>query len=233
MAEWEIWRQDDNGNRYRVSGHGDRIEALSRVLTWDSGPVHKQTYWVAGPTEPVLRTNRDLYQRLVAEGRGMNAAGRTLDEFLRAWYRVSQPLAGTAELEPDTVAAMVVAAAGVEPSPIRPAWRTMSFDGIAEPVSYADFEAVVLSQIADLADFADEGPFDEYASLGVDAPRPPGVVRATDTRWYNVDPAGYLECGVAGWLGDWDSVSGRGVRPLGAVTWADLTELMICGQVYE
>ena len=62
----------------------------------------------------------------------------------------------------------------------------------------------MLSQIADLADFADQGPLDEYAYSGVNAPRPPDCVRATYWRWYNHDPQGYLECGMAGSLGGWD-----------------------------
>jgi hypothetical protein len=116
------------------------------------------------------------------------------------------------------------------------------------PASYADWEAIVLSQIADLADLADQGPLDEYAYFGVNAPRPEGCVRATGNRWYNFDPRGYLECGMAGSMGGWDDgirkpVPGPvlplgpepapGDRSLAAVSWADLAELARCGQEYE
>jgi hypothetical protein len=41
--------------------------------------------------------------------------------------------------------------------------------------------------------------------------------RATDSRWYNFDPATYLECGLAGTFGGWD----------------DLADFALCGQEYE
>lgn len=63
VATWEVWRQDDNGNRFRMNTSGDRIEALAQVLALQCGPVHKQIYWVEGPAGPVCRTNRDLYRR--------------------------------------------------------------------------------------------------------------------------------------------------------------------------
>ncbi|MFK3983864.1 hypothetical protein ACI2K4_26220 [Micromonospora sp. NPDC050397] len=207
---WTVWRQDDNGNRFRMSDHEDRIEALARVLTFEAGPVHKQTYWVSGPPGPTCRTNGDLYGRLVTQGRRMNASGRSLDEFLRAWWLVSRPLADRDRLDLDTLAVMITAAATVTPPPTRPGWRTGQFPGKEEPTSYADWEAIVLSQIADLADFADEGPLDQYAYGGVNAPRPPDRVRATYWRWYNHDPQSYLECGAAGSLGGWDDAADTG-----------------------
>ncbi len=250
MAAWEVWRQDDNGNRYLVGGYGDRVDALARVLALESGLVHKQTYWVAGPPGPVCATNRDLYVRLVGAGERMNSDGRGLEEFLRAWWLVSRPLSGRGRLDLDTVAAMVAAAATVQPPPLPAAWRTARFRVVDEPDGYPDWEAVVQSQVADLADFADQGPLDEYAAFGVDAPRPPGSVRATGDRWYNFDPRGYLECGMAGSLGGWDDADGLrravpgpvvpltpepdpGERAVDALSWADLAHLAICGQQYE
>lgn len=49
MTSWAVWRQDDNGNRYRMNTFDDRVEALARVLALEAGPAHKQTYWVQGP----------------------------------------------------------------------------------------------------------------------------------------------------------------------------------------
>jgi hypothetical protein len=250
VAEWEVWRQDDNGNRFRMSVYGDRVEALARVLALESGLVHKQTYWVAGPPGPVCVTNRDLYLRLVGEGERMNANGRSLAEFLRAWWLVSRPLSGRGRLDLDTVTAMVTAAATVQPPPLPAAWRSSWFRAVDEPACYADWEAVVQSQVADLADFADQGPLDEYAAFGVDAPRPAGCVRANGSRWYNFDPRGYLECGMAGSLGGWDEGDGvrkpvpgpvvplapepdPGERIVDALSWAVLAHLAICGQEYE
>jgi hypothetical protein len=250
VTRWEVWRQDDKGNRFRIDAVADRVAALARVLAFESGPVHKQTYWVEGPPGPVCRTGRDLYQRVVNEGERMTAAGRSLDEFLRAWWRVGQALPVEGSFDLDTVAAMVAAAAVVDPPPLSTTWRSARFQYVDEPVSHADWEAIVLSQIADLADFADHGPLDEHAYFGIDAPQPDGCVRATDSRWYNFDPRGYLECGMAGSLGGWDEddgirkpVSGPvvplipepppGEHPVAAVSWADLADLARCGQEYE
>lgn len=250
MGVWELWRQDDNGNQVRMGTSGDRVAALAQVLALDSGVPHKQTYWVDGPPGPVCRTNRDLYQRVVGEGQRMNKAGRSLDVFLRAWLLVGRPLACRGSLDLDTVAAMIVAAGTVDPPPLPASSRSASFSYRAEPATFADWEAVVLSQVADLADFADQGPLDKYAALGTDAPRAPGCVRATGARWYNFDPRAYLECGMAGSLGGWEEEDGLrrpvpgpvvplfdepepGERAVTALGWADLADLARCGQEYE
>ncbi|MGC4813211.1 hypothetical protein ACLQ29_22015 [Micromonospora sp. DT228] len=250
MAVWELWRQDDNGNRVQISAFADRIEALANALALESGVVHKQTYWVHGPSDPVCRTNRDLYRRLVREGEQMNAAGHSLDRFLRAWWQVSRPLSDQVRLDLDTVAAMVAAAGMVEPAPLRASWRSASFPYTHEPTTYAHWEAIVLSQIADLADFVDQGPLDKYAYFGVAAPRTAGCARALTTTWYNFDPNTYLECGAAGALGGWSEDDGirkplpgphaelvnerePGDQAIDFLGWDDLADLARCGQQYE
>jgi hypothetical protein len=45
---WTVWRQDDNGNRYEMSGHDTRAEADSVAASMEARG-HKQTYWVASP----------------------------------------------------------------------------------------------------------------------------------------------------------------------------------------
>jgi hypothetical protein len=241
-VEWEVREPEE---RRRISVHRDRVEALAVVL--GAAPGSRE---LTGPPGPVCVTNRDLYARLVEAGDDMNTAGRTLAEFLRSWWQVGRPMAGRTGLDLDTVAAMVTAAATAEPPPVFPEWRTSSYPLTSEPASYGDWEKVVLSQIADLADFADAGSLDRFAYFGVDAARPPDVVRATGARWYNFDPRGYLECGMAGSLGGWDESDGLrkpvpgpvvplkpepapGEHPLGVLSWADLAALAICGQTYE
>src|SRR3954468_10173763 len=96
----------------------DRVAALARVLAFESGQVHKQTYWVEGPSKPACSTNRELYQRVVNEGQRMTTAGRGLQEFLRAWWRVGTALPVEGPFDLDTVAAMIAAAATVEPPPL-------------------------------------------------------------------------------------------------------------------
>jgi hypothetical protein len=121
----------------------------------------------------------------------MQATGRTLGQFLRAWWSVGRLFADRERLEPDTVAAMVAASATVEPPPMRAAWRTTPYAFAPEPSSYSDWERIVLSQIADLADRADAGPVTPLAT----------------------EP--------------------DGAGALGALRWADLARLAVCGQAYE
>jgi hypothetical protein len=250
VTEWEVWREDDGGVRERLSVHHDRIGALATVLALNTDSASGWSCWSTGPPGPVCATNRDLYTWLVHVGNDMNAAGRSLSEFLRSWWSVSRTLAAQARLDLDRVAAMVTAAATIDPPALSPASCTTSRGFTPEPTSYDDWEQIVLSQIADLADLADAGPLDADAYFGTDIPRPTDVVRATGSRWYNFDPRGYLECGMAGSLGGWDETDGLrvtvpgpvisnapepkpGERLLNTLSWGDLANLAICGQVYE
>lgn len=45
-GRWELWREDDNGNRYLVSVHEDEAAAGARLAAFEAGVVHKQRYWV-------------------------------------------------------------------------------------------------------------------------------------------------------------------------------------------
>jgi hypothetical protein len=43
---FEVWRQDDNGNRFLVSRHSDRAAAEAAVTAIEVGVPHKQLYYV-------------------------------------------------------------------------------------------------------------------------------------------------------------------------------------------
>ena len=49
---WELWRQDDNGNRFLVSVHSDEASARGRMSALESGTVHKQHYWIKNLSIP-------------------------------------------------------------------------------------------------------------------------------------------------------------------------------------
>src|SRR5687767_104637 len=93
MADWEVWRQDDNGHRYLMTTYQDRVQALARLLVLESGHPHKQMYEVIGPRQPVVITNRDLYLRVLVLGDQLATTGRALLDFLCAMWTVSRPLA--------------------------------------------------------------------------------------------------------------------------------------------
>ena len=42
---FELWRQDDNGNRFLVGTFADRAVAEERLAEL-TRTVHKQTYWI-------------------------------------------------------------------------------------------------------------------------------------------------------------------------------------------
>ncbi|NUR61336.1 MAG: hypothetical protein HOV87_22145 [Catenulispora sp.] len=44
--EFELWRQDDNGNRFRVSRHPDRASAEAAMTAIEAGVQHKQLYFI-------------------------------------------------------------------------------------------------------------------------------------------------------------------------------------------
>ena len=43
---FELWRQDDNGNRFLVGTFADRTAAETRLQQLTRA-LHKQTYWIA------------------------------------------------------------------------------------------------------------------------------------------------------------------------------------------
>src|SRR5256885_14493162 len=117
MQGWDVMRQGDGGDQDRVSTHDTRVGALAQVLVMESGVPHKQSYWVAGPPGPAIRTNRDLYLHFLRLGRQAKAASWSLSAFLRGLWKVSAALNGRMTLEPDQVAAMYSAAATTSPPP--------------------------------------------------------------------------------------------------------------------
>ncbi len=52
---YELWRQDDNGNRFAMGRWPDRASAEARLAQLSRGH-HKQTYWITAvpevPKEP-------------------------------------------------------------------------------------------------------------------------------------------------------------------------------------
>lgn len=42
---FELWRQDDNGNRFLVGSYAERSAAEGRLAELSRVP-HKQTYWI-------------------------------------------------------------------------------------------------------------------------------------------------------------------------------------------
>lgn len=242
MADWEVWRTDDNGARFLVATHPDRIQAMAQTLVFESGHPHKQFYEVVGDRRPIVVTNRDLYVRLVQLGEALTADGRALLDYLCSLWAVSRPLAVHEQLDGDLLVAMLQAAALARPARPDPAWQVADFTVQGDYVGFGDFTKVLCTQIVDLLAF-DETPPGPYAALGVDAPARLDGGRATVGHWCNFDPATYLECAAAGSFGGWSAADGRRivlagergdeVEPLPPISWGDVGALLEYGQSYE
>jgi hypothetical protein len=250
MAGWEVWRQDDNGQRSLMAAYPDRVHALACVLVYQAGGGNefgypdKQRYEVLGPPGPVVVTNRDLYVRLLTLGEHLNDSSRALLDYLCALWAVSQPLAVDEELDGDQFAAMLTAAAAASPARPCPKWSVDDFTVDGPYVGYHDFAKVIGTQVVDLLAFQ-QSPPGPYASLGVDAPPRVDGGRATIPLWCNFDAATYLECAAAGSFGGWSVGDGRRVSESGdgrasdevvalpAITWGDVAAFLEYGQSFE
>ena len=49
-TKFEVWRQDDNGNRFLIGAFPERAGAEERIAELTRTP-HKQTYWITERTE--------------------------------------------------------------------------------------------------------------------------------------------------------------------------------------
>lgn len=107
MNEWELWRQDDNGARFRIRGYADRVGAIAGRLVIESGMPHKQVYWVAGPRVPTCPTPADAADLIEALSATPEPSATA---FLDAFRRVGESLRDDGRLEPDTIAAVFRAA---------------------------------------------------------------------------------------------------------------------------
>lgn len=191
-------------------------------------------------------TNRGIYRRILDTTRDVS---RSLEEYLRALWRLGSGQQDCATVPAALFGDLVIQAIHAPAPPFDDRWRSMDFDLGATGSEFDAWERVILSQIADLRDFA-EGPEQHFPEFGVDAPRRlTGGNRASPLRWYNHSVPTYLECAMAGAFGGWDL--GDGIRkllpdPTGrfqpepreaivlpALSWTEMTEFLICGQIYE
>jgi SAM-dependent methyltransferase len=71
---WELWRQDDNGNRVRISAHASETEAGAALARFES-LGHKQTYWLETRPAPNVLS-------------GTWASGEAYDAYVGRWSRL-------------------------------------------------------------------------------------------------------------------------------------------------
>lgn len=139
-----------------------------------------------------LQTNRDVYRFVCDLHRRHSGLARTLEEYLRALWRLGRAERGERELPVARFAELLERAVTAEVPPYEPAWERL--DASERLPGFAGWERAILLQIVDLKQLRDAGAYrDEQRYFGLDAPR--------GGRWYNFAPMGYLECAAAGSFG--------------------------------
>src|SRR5262245_54369296 len=77
------------------------------------------------------------------------------------------------------------------------AWRSRYVEGSPEALDFDGWEALVLRQIVDLREMAEQGGLaDEWRYFGIKSPR--------GAHWVNFDPCMFLECAAAGSFRGWE-----------------------------
>jgi len=203
---------------------------------------------------PQLRTNRDLYLAIDELSRQNKDRGRSLESYLLAMLKRSSAYSDSDALNLDEFYELITAGFLYEPAPFDEVWREQYGQLPHEDNGYPGWLATLIRQIVDLREMEECGTLkNDKRYFGVIAPR--------NSRWYNFDPAGYLECAMAGSFGGWQSGDNTGrqyvpgkvavltpdgsipsVNPeevpnqvfqMPVIEWEQFKDFLFCGQVYE
>jgi hypothetical protein len=155
-----------------------------------------------------LQSNRDLYLSIESITREYRSIDRSLEEYLRAMLQLAKRFADRSSLALDEFHMLIYESFTAQPIEFDEDWRN-SYDRL--PINRSDFDgwrSILIQQIIDLREMRENGTLaDANRYFGIDSPR--------NSRWYNFDPLGYLECAMAGSFGGWepDDESGRELVP--------------------
>lgn len=203
---------------------------------------------------PQLQTNRDLYLAVGELCRLNQATDRSLEQYLAALLRLVGHLGHRDTISLDVFHSLLADAFTAESSMFDQKWRETYVDFNTTASGFQGVVATLVRQIVDLREMEETGSLaDEFRFFGINAPR--------GSRWYNFSPASYLECGMAGSLGGWEPGDDTGreyvpgkvavlnedgtiqsvnpedldrpVYETGELSWDDIQEFLLCGQIYE
>lgn len=190
--------------------------------------------------------NRDLYQFISGLVQRRSKTQPTLEVYLQHLRQLAQARRGQEGLRPSDFAELLALA--FEPDPAVPA-------GLGPATqAFLDWDRRLGQQLLDLQQMKEAGTLDdEHRYFGVDAP--------SGRRWYNFDPATFLECAVAGTFGGWQEGDDTGrtyvpgpvavldaagslstadpraldepVLPIHEIRWVDFEAFLEAGQSYE
>lgn len=175
-------------------------------------------------TAASLRTNRDLYTFVSELARAQEHHPRSLECYLGAIRAIAQAGAFGEALPLPRFAALLVEAFD---HPVAPEEQSPAAPAPGEASGRAAWEARIAAQIADLRGMAAAGTLaDEMRYFGVDA--------SSGARWYNFTPSAYLEASAVGAFGGREPAElERPVVELPEIDWAQFTDFLECGALYE
>jgi hypothetical protein len=151
-----------------------------------------------------LQTNRDLYLAIAALIDRYRDDSRTLEEYLRALWAITQPLQQRSVFTLNELMQVLTEAFTYAVPPFEESWRDRYLTDLDNREGFEGFEARILRQIVDLREMAEQGTLnDEQRYFGITSPR--------QSFWYNFVPCAFLECAVTGSYGGWlsDDNTGR------------------------
>jgi hypothetical protein len=120
------------------------------------------------------------------------------------------------------------------------AWRDQYHESPDDLSDFTGWQSTLIRQIVDLHEMAEKGILkNELRYFGIESPR--------NSRWYNFDTLGYLDCAMAGAVDGWElcgesdeldqEINLQHIQhpevELPVVTWEQFKDFIGCGQVYE
>ena len=201
-----------------------------------------------------LTTNRDLYLAIEALSKYHSGCARSLEHYLLSLLDSSLRFSERNDITLAEFYDLVSSSFTRDIPAFNPDWRDQ-YDKLSHDRNdYAGFRATLIRQIVDLREMDENGTLkNEQRYFGMSAPH--------KSYWYNFDPIGYLECAMAGSFGGWEpgDETGRQFVPepvallgndgsiqtatpedlfqptveMPSLTWEQLQDFIICGQIYE
>ena len=170
-----------------------------------------------------MRTSGDLYRFVTALRVSTGSEARSLEDYLAALWELASARRGDEVLELAAFAELLEAALSAEAPSFNPRWRPTT--GPRPDGGYERWDWTIREQIVDLHEMQAAGTLaNELRYFGIQAPG--------GARWFNFDPAGFLECAVAGSFQGWDDADAA-AEVIEAISWDGFADFLRAGQLYE
>jgi hypothetical protein len=151
--------------------------------------------------QPTIQTNRDLYLAIARLIKQVSETERSLEFYLLALLKLAQEFKQCETLTTGEFFALLQQAFEIEPLAFDNTWRGLEYQ--RDLTGFVAWQQSIIHQIVDLREMDENGTLqDKQRYFGVDAP--------SGARWYNFDPATFLECAATGTYGGWEESDDTG-----------------------